>query len=65
VSMGADRNVLAYLTQRFAQAGYRYRDLLRDIALSSAFSQVRPARTPPAGGTSTSPPPQATALNLP
>jgi hypothetical protein len=65
VSMGADRNVLAYLTQRFAQAGYRYRDLLRDIALSSAFSQVRPPRTPAAGGTSTSPPPQVTALNLP
>jgi hypothetical protein len=65
VSMGADRNVLAYLTQRFAQAGYRYRDLLREIALSSAFSQVRPPRTPAAGGTSTSPPPQVTALNLP
>jgi hypothetical protein len=65
VSMGADRNVLAYLTQRFAQAGYKVPDLLRDIALSNAFSQVRQPRAPAPGGTSASPPPQAVALNLP
>jgi hypothetical protein len=65
VSMGTDRNVLAYLTQRFAQSGYRLPDLLRDIALSSAFSQVRAPRAVAPGGTSTSPPPRVTALNLP
>jgi hypothetical protein len=63
--MGADRNVLAYLMQRFAQAGYKYPDLLRDIALSSAFSQVREPRAVAPDGTSPSPPPQVTALNLP
>jgi hypothetical protein len=65
VSMGTDRNIIAYLTQRFAQAGYKFPDLLRGIAQSNAFSQVRQPRTSPAAGTSTSPLPQAVALSLP
>ena len=64
VSMSTDRNIIAYLNQRFARAGYKVPDLLRDIALSHAFSQVRPPRTL-ATGPSNTPLPQSTALNLP
>ena len=36
---------LAYFNSRFAQQGYRLLDLMRTIALSAAFSEVR---NPPA-----------------
>lgn len=35
-----DKTVLPYLGKRFAEEGYRLPDLLRTIALSTAFSQV-------------------------
>jgi hypothetical protein len=50
----ADNPELTYLDKRFADAGYRVPDLLRAIALSTAFSQV--SATPPAP-----PPPAKTA----
>jgi len=43
VSLKHDRDTLSYLEERFTEAGYRVPDLLRDIALSQAFSTVRPA----------------------
>ncbi len=41
VSLRYDRDILAYFSQRFAAHGYNVPDLLRDLALSQAFSQVR------------------------
>jgi Protein of unknown function (DUF1585) len=41
VSMSTDRQILAYLRERFTEHGYKVPDLLREIALSNAFSQVR------------------------
>jgi uncharacterized protein DUF1592/uncharacterized protein DUF1588/uncharacterized protein DUF1595/uncharacterized protein DUF1585 len=64
VSMGTDRDVIAHLNQRFAHAGYKVPDLLHDIALSHAFSQVRRPRAS-AVGPSQAPLPQVAALNLP
>jgi Protein of unknown function (DUF1592)/Protein of unknown function (DUF1588)/Protein of unknown function (DUF1585)/Protein of unknown function (DUF1595)/Protein of unknown function (DUF1587) len=45
----ADNPELTYLDKRFAEAGYRVPDLLRAIALSTAFSEVAetPAQPPP------------------
>jgi len=42
-SPGADKAELQYLKARFERSGYKLPDLLRDIALSNAFSSVRPA----------------------
>ena len=39
----ADKPELEYLKTRFEKSGYKLPDLLRDIALSDAFSRVRPA----------------------
>ena len=39
----ADKPMLTYLNERFAAQGYRYRALLRAIALSPAFSEIAPA----------------------
>jgi hypothetical protein len=41
VSLRYDRDILAHFLQRFAGQGYKVPDLLRDIALSQAFSRVR------------------------
>ncbi len=41
-----DRDILKYFTERFAVHGYSVPELLREIALSRAFSRVRPAETP-------------------
>ncbi|HVF15795.1 MAG TPA: DUF1592 domain-containing protein, partial [Steroidobacteraceae bacterium] len=41
VSMSTDRQILAYLRERFTEQGYKVPELLREIALSTAFSQVR------------------------
>jgi hypothetical protein len=38
-----DKPMLAYLNTQFAGQGYRFRSLLRTIALSTAFSEVEPA----------------------
>jgi hypothetical protein len=45
----ADNPELTWLGQRFAASGYRVPDLLRTIALSTAFSESRfpPAAPPP------------------
>jgi len=41
VSMSTDRQILAYLREQFTEHGYRVPELLREIALSTAFSRVR------------------------
>ena len=43
VTLRYDRDLLAALTDRFAAGGHRLPELLRDIALSPAFTTVRPA----------------------
>jgi hypothetical protein len=43
VTLRYDRDLLAALTDRFAASGHRLPELLRDIALSPAFTTVRPA----------------------
>lgn len=42
VSLRYDRDILAYFTDKFRENAYRVPDLLRDIAMSQAFRQVRP-----------------------
>jgi len=42
VSLKYDRAILDHFTGRFAGRGYRVPDLLREIAMSRAFSRVRP-----------------------
>lgn len=44
VALAADRQILEYLTQQFAAGGYRFPDLLREIALSNAFLDVRESK---------------------
>lgn len=46
VSLRDDREILAHFLERFARHGYKVPDLLRDIALSRAFSQVRSDQRP-------------------
>lgn len=41
-----DKPMLAYLNRRFADQGYRFRSLLRSIALSPAFAEVEQAAPP-------------------
>jgi hypothetical protein len=41
VSAAKDKRILAYLTDRFKNAGYQLPQLLKTIALSDAFSEVR------------------------
>ena len=64
VSLRYDRDILAHFQERFAGHGYKVPDLLRDIVLSRAFSQVRPD---PSSATTvtdaTSVPPSQLALN--
>jgi hypothetical protein len=43
VSLRYDRDILAHFLEQFAGHGYKVPDLLRDIALSAAFSKVRAA----------------------
>jgi len=47
VSIAADKPILRYFTERFATAGYRLPELLKDIALSDAFLDVRSSRSTP------------------
>jgi len=49
VSLRYDRPVLDHFTARFAAEGYKVQELLQEIALSQAFSRVRP--DPAAAGT--------------
>jgi len=42
VSLRYDRDILTNFEQRFVEQGFKVPDLLRDIALSQAFSRVRP-----------------------
>jgi hypothetical protein len=46
VSMSTDRHILAYLKEQFIEDGYKLPELLREIALSTAFSQVREPKPP-------------------
>ncbi len=46
VSMSTDRQILAHLKQKFVEDGYKLPELLREIALSNAFSQVREPKAP-------------------
>jgi hypothetical protein len=65
-SISGDKASLEFFKGRFEKAGYKLPDLLRDIALSSAFSEVRPAKpaAPPAMKTaSVTAPPTAQNLN--
>ena len=48
VTLRYDRDILAHFVERFAGHGYKVPDLLRDIALSRAFSRVRPDPRPAA-----------------
>ncbi len=41
VSVAQDKALLEHFQERFSKAGYKLPDLLRDIALSNAFSEVR------------------------
>ena len=43
LSLKYDRAILSYLEDRFILNEYKLRSLLRDIALSGAFSRIRPA----------------------
>ncbi len=43
VSLRYDREILSYFEERFGGHGYKVPELLREIALSQAFSRVRPA----------------------
>ena len=43
----ADQSTLDYVNARFAASGYRLPELLRVIALSSAFSSIRPGESAP------------------
>ena len=46
VSLRHDRDTLAWFEDRFVANGYKLPALLRDIALSDAFSSVRSEETP-------------------
>jgi hypothetical protein len=62
VALAADRKILEYFTLKFAAAGYRFPDLLREIALSNAFLEVRERKSPEAtivNATGAPPPPVA------
>lgn len=48
LSPAKDREILEHFTKRFEAAGYKLPELLRDIALSRAFSEIRPAAAQPA-----------------
>jgi len=43
VALKYDRDILAWFVERFSGYGYKLPDLLREMVLSRAFSQVRPA----------------------
>ncbi len=43
LSIAGDKAVLKYFTSQFERSGFRLPDLLKDIALSEAFSTVREA----------------------
>jgi hypothetical protein len=65
-SISQDKALLEHFKERFSKAGYKLPDLLRDIALSDAFSEVREGKGKAAPGTKTASsgkPPQI-ALNL-
>lgn len=68
VALKADQKVLEYFAQQFAASGYKLPDLLRDIALSNAFLEVRETKSSAAtivNAASTQPPPIALNRNQP
>ena len=44
LTLGKDKPILNYFTAGFAKSGYRLPDLLREIAMSRAFTEVRPVK---------------------
>ena len=52
-SVSQDKLLLEHFKERFAKAGYKLPDLLRDIALSDAFSDVREGKSQPPPQTKT------------
>jgi hypothetical protein len=52
-SVSQDKLLLEHFKERFAKEGYKLPELLRDIALSDAFSEVREAKSRPAPATKT------------
>jgi hypothetical protein len=54
----ADKPAIAWLTERFAAAGYRVPELLRELAADESFYRVRPP-------SSAGPKPTRTAANIP
>jgi hypothetical protein len=65
ISVAKDKETLANFKDRFAKAGYKLPDLLRDIALSRAFSEVREGKGPAAATVvkAVNQPPPQVALN--
>ena len=64
-SISGDKASLEFFKARFEKAGYKLPELLRDIALSNAFSEVRPGKSAaPAGMKTASVPSPPTAQNL-
>jgi hypothetical protein len=61
VSMSTDRQILKYLKDEFIAGGYKVKELLREIALSTAFSQVREPKAPKPDTTLVSAQPQTAA----
>jgi hypothetical protein len=53
LSIAGDKAILEHFKKRFAAAGYRLPDLLRAIALSDAFADVRETRPSAPAGTKT------------
>jgi len=58
IAIAGDKATIEYFKGRFAKAGYRLPDLLRDIALSNAFSEVKEVKRPAATAANTASAPQ-------
>ena len=59
VELRYDRDALARFTTRFAEQGHKLPELLRDLALSEAFTRVRPPEAPEESVVNAAKPPQS------
>ena len=64
VSLRYDRSILTHFEERFASHSYRVPALLREIALSQAFSRVRPAEAADVRVSKTASPPLASEVGV-